>query len=61
MHDGVHQVLELGDGNWKSDGETQTAILAAFELVEEHSDELMKLLSHLAEEKDHEDRKAAAE
>ena len=52
VHESVHRALELAQGNaWKESAAVQEQILAAYQETEDHSSELMVLLSNLAREK----------
>jgi len=51
VHEGVHRVLALAADDWKGSAAVQEQILAAFRGVEDRSDDLMALISGLADEK----------
>jgi len=53
VHDCVHRALEVARDDWKASAENQEQILAAFRETEDRSDELMRLLSGIADEKQH--------
>jgi hypothetical protein len=68
VDEGVHQVLALAWGDWKGLIALQQKILAEPGAVESHSNELMALISGLADEKqralnagDRDERTAAAD
>jgi len=50
VHDGVHRVLHLAQGDWRHSREVQAQIVAAFDEVERYSDRLMQLIGGLADE-----------
>ncbi len=51
VHEHVHHVLEIANGDWKSAPELQDRIVAEFEQTEDTSKFLMGLLDKLADEK----------
>jgi methyl-accepting chemotaxis protein len=53
VHDCVHRALEAARNDWRASVDDQEKILAAFRETEDRSDELMRLLSGIADEKRH--------
>ncbi len=51
VHDGVHRILDIVQGDWRESATDRQAILDEFQQVESHSHTLMGLLSGLADER----------
>jgi methyl-accepting chemotaxis protein len=51
VHDGVHQALALVQDDWQHSAERRVRVLEAFREIEVRSDELIRLLNGLADEK----------
>ncbi|MCP5318703.1 MAG: CZB domain-containing protein [Chromatiaceae bacterium] len=51
VHDGVHRILDIVQGDWRGSATDRQTILDEFQQVESHSHTLMGLLSGLADER----------
>jgi len=51
VHNAIHQVIELIDGNWESNEELKEQIISQCESAEDASDQVMDLLNQMVKEK----------